>query len=270
MNRNTQQRRQTRFLLPRLAGLGVALIGCGALVVAVGCSEVPVAGDETATDAAISLTISDQSGDQQVAAADSQVSSESTESTPGDQAVAESNDSATVKPEPSAPQQEDKTVSESNEEKPSKQKLEFVDEYNTLDRNAAYVILHKGTEPRSLGGYTMTKDPGTYICRQCNAQLYRSEDKFESHCGWPSFDDEIKGAVRRETDADGYRVEILCANCDGHLGHVFEGEQFTEKNTRHCVNSISMKFIPKGKELPAKLVLEKKTAKDEEPSPAEE
>ncbi|WP_231742762.1 methionine-R-sulfoxide reductase [Stieleria varia] len=129
-----------------------------------------------------------------------------------------------------------------------------VGEYNILNPDEAYVILRKGTEPRSLGGYTMTKDPGTYICRQCNAQLYRSDDKFESHCGWPSFDDEIKGAVKRVPDADGERTEIVCANCKGHLGHVFEGERMTEKNTRHCVNSISMKFVPKGEPLPDKIV----------------
>ena len=136
------------------------------------------------------------------------------------------------------------------------QSVEKVDEYNALDRRAAYVILEKGTEPPGPGGFTMTKDPGTYICRQCNARLYHSDDKFESHCGWPSFDDEIEGAVKRLPDADGYRVEIVCANCEGHLGHVFQGEGFTKKNTRHCVNSISMRFIPAGKELPAKLVLD--------------
>ena len=122
--------------------------------------------------------------------------------------------------------------------------------YNSLNKQEAYVILHKGTERPGPGGYTLTKDPGTYICRQCNQPLYRSDDKFESHCGWPSFDDEIDGAVTRQTDADGRRVEIICSNCDGHLGHVFEGERMTDKNIRHCVNSISMKFIPKGEELP--------------------
>ncbi len=126
--------------------------------------------------------------------------------------------------------------------------------YNELDAKAAYVILRKGTERAGNGGYTLTKDPGTYICRQCNAMLYLAKDKFESHCGWPSFDDEIKGAVQRHPDADGRRTEIVCANCQGHLGHVFEGERMTQKNTRHCVNSISMKFIPEGKPLPAKIV----------------
>ncbi|NNE00091.1 MAG: methionine-R-sulfoxide reductase [Pirellulaceae bacterium] len=131
--------------------------------------------------------------------------------------------------------------------------------YNPLDEEASYVILRKGTQPRSNDGYTLTKDPGTYVCRQCNAQLYRAEHKFESHCGWPSFDDEIDGAVERHPDADGYRVEIVCANCQGHLGHVFHGEGLTRKNTRHCVNSISMKFIPEGKELPAKIVASKES-----------
>lgn len=130
-------------------------------------------------------------------------------------------------------------------------------EYNPLDELEAYVILHQGTEPPGPGGYTMTKDPGTYICRQCNARLYHAQSKFDSHCGWPSFDDEIDGAVRRRPDADGSRVEIVCSNCGGHLGHVFEGERMTKKNTRHCVNSISMKFVKQGIELPAKIIKKK-------------
>ncbi|MDA8743162.1 methionine-R-sulfoxide reductase [Rubripirellula amarantea] len=130
----------------------------------------------------------------------------------------------------------------------------IVGPFNPLTPEEAYVILEKGTERPGDHGLTLTKDPGTYICRRCNAPLYHAKHKFVSHCGWPSFDDEIKGAVARHPDADGRRVEIVCANCDGHLGHVFEGEQLTPKNVRHCVNSISMKFIPEGKELPAKIV----------------
>ncbi len=130
----------------------------------------------------------------------------------------------------------------------------MVGSYNKLNANEAYVILNQGTEPPGPGGYTLTKDPGTYICRQCNAKLYQATDKFESHCGWPSFDDEIAGAVERRPDADGSRTEIVCANCGGHLGHVFIGEGLTKKNTRHCVNSISMKFIKEGEDLPDMIV----------------
>jgi methionine-R-sulfoxide reductase len=107
-----------------------------------------------------------------------------------------------------------------------------------------YVIKNKGTERPFTGEYNLLDKPGIYVCKQCGAHLYNSVDKFEAHCGWPSFDKEVEGAVKRSPDPDGRRTEITCARCDGHLGHVFIGEGHTPENTRHCVNSISMIFIP--------------------------
>jgi len=117
-------------------------------------------------------------------------------------------------------------------------------EYRKLTPEEERVIIHKGTEMPFTGKYENFSEEGTYVCKRCGTPLYRSTDKFDAHCGWPAFDDEIKGAVKRIPDPDGQRTEIVCANCNAHLGHVFIGEGFTSKNTRHCVNSISMDFIP--------------------------
>ncbi|MCZ6892017.1 MAG: methionine-R-sulfoxide reductase [Chloroflexi bacterium] len=115
--------------------------------------------------------------------------------------------------------------------------------YNPLSPEERFVIEGKGTEPPFKGEYDDFYKAGTYVCRRCNAELYSSVDKFDARCGWPAFDKEIPGAVVRLPDADGMRTEVECANCGGHLGHVFFGEGFTETSTRHCVNSLSMRFV---------------------------
>jgi peptide methionine sulfoxide reductase msrA/msrB len=116
--------------------------------------------------------------------------------------------------------------------------------YNKLTLEEKHIIIDKGTELPFSGEYDMLFEKGTYLCKQCNTPLYKAEDKFDSHCGWPSFDDEIRGAVKRIPDTDGKRTKIVCANCGGHLGHVFLGKELTDKNIRHCVNSISLNFKP--------------------------
>ena len=116
--------------------------------------------------------------------------------------------------------------------------------YNQLNDEEKYIIEYKGTERPFTGEYDNFYEDGSYSCRRCNAELYRSVDKFDAHCGWPAFDKEVDGAVKHPPDPDGHRIEVECANCGGHLGHVFMGEGFTPTNARHCINSISMKFVP--------------------------
>ena len=130
------------------------------------------------------------------------------------------------------------------------QYLQIFMPYNHLSAEESRVIVNKGTERTFTGEYDKLFSPGTFICRRCNNPLYSAEAKFNSGCGWPSFDEEYPDSVERHVDADGRRIEITCARCQAHLGHVFEGEGFTDKDTRHCVNSLSIRFIPEGKELP--------------------
>lgn len=138
-----------------------------------------------------------------------------------------------------------KTVTDVKSEKTVKEKDKMG--FNKLTKEEEYIIVNKGTERAFTGELNNHYAKGLYACKRCDAILYRSESKFKSGCGWPSFDDEVSGAVKRVPDADGRRVEIVCNKCDAHLGHVFTGEKFTAKNTRHCVNSLSMSFIPEDK-----------------------
>lgn len=115
-------------------------------------------------------------------------------------------------------------------------------DWNALTPDEERIIVRKGTEYPFTGQYNKWNEQGTFVCRRCEAPLYKSSDKFDSGCGWPSFDDEIPGSIKRVADPDGRRVEIVCSNCEGHLGHVFTGERFTPKDTRHCVNSLSILF----------------------------
>ena len=122
------------------------------------------------------------------------------------------------------------------------------DNYNQLTPEENFVIEHKGTEIPFSGEYDDFYEAGTYVCRRCNAELYKSDDKFDAMCGWPAFDQDIPGSIEQLPDPDGMRTEIECSNCGGHLGHVFFGEWLTDKNTRHCVNSLSIKFFPESQD----------------------
>jgi peptide-methionine (R)-S-oxide reductase len=122
--------------------------------------------------------------------------------------------------------------------------------YNKLTPEQERIIVDKATEAPFTGEYDNFYEDGTFICRRCNASLFSSKSKFNAECGWPSFDESFPNAIERVPDPDGIRTEIQCTKCGGHLGHEFLGEGLTNKNTRDCVNSLSIRFIPKGKELP--------------------
>jgi len=125
--------------------------------------------------------------------------------------------------------------------------------FNSLSSKEKRIIEQKGTEPSFMGEYDNFYQEGVFICRKCNAQLFSSKSKFDAGCGWPSFDENFPQAVRQVPDVDGMRVEIQCTQCGGHLGHVFIGEGLTKNNTRHCVNSLSIRFIPEGQTIPSQL-----------------